>query len=128
MPNFICTKCYQELERYYKFRKRCEESYLKLKAHYNATRYQERISEVQAENTIFDEESKASGELQEFKIQEVEPQTDEMERLVIVDVYNIEERSEYDKPIMTVSSIAQSGVNIEEKEEETTEVSVSPDS
>lgn len=83
---------------------------------------------MQAENTIFDEESKASGELQEFKIQEVEPQTDEMERLVIVDVYNIEERSEYDKPIMTVSSIAQSGVNIEEKEEETTEVSVSPDS
>lgn len=83
---------------------------------------------MQAENTIFDEESKASGELQEFKIQEVEPQTDEMERLVIVDVYNIEEPSEYDKPIMTVSSIAQSGVNIEEKEEETTEVSVSPDS
>lgn len=33
LPNAICTGCYKELEQYYTFRKKCEVTYQKLKAH-----------------------------------------------------------------------------------------------
>ncbi|KAL0882074.1 hypothetical protein ABMA27_000649 [Loxostege sticticalis] len=33
LPNAICKGCYKELERYYTFRKKCEGTYQKLKAH-----------------------------------------------------------------------------------------------
>lgn len=94
---------------------------MKLKSHYNATRYRDRIAEVQAENKEYSDKQ-AMCKLQERKIQEAaEPQTDEMERLVIVDVYNIEENGKYDKP-MDISSVPEPIVKTEDKEDETTEV------
>ncbi|KAJ8727305.1 hypothetical protein PYW07_001424 [Mythimna separata] len=33
LPNVICTKCYNELNKYYAFRKKCEMTYQKLKSH-----------------------------------------------------------------------------------------------
>ncbi|KAJ8733560.1 hypothetical protein PYW08_001858 [Mythimna loreyi] len=33
LPNVICTKCYNELNKYYAFRKKCEVTYQKLKSH-----------------------------------------------------------------------------------------------
>ncbi|CAG9795359.1 unnamed protein product [Diatraea saccharalis] len=42
LPNAICLKCYDELEKYYTFRKKCEMTYQKLKSHVLAVREKER--------------------------------------------------------------------------------------
>lgn len=41
VPNSICLKCHEELENYYKFRKKCETSYQRLKSHIIAVRERE---------------------------------------------------------------------------------------
>ncbi|XP_053603904.1 zinc finger protein 853-like [Plodia interpunctella] len=41
LPNIICQNCYRALEKYYTFRKKCEVTYQKLKAHMLAVKEQE---------------------------------------------------------------------------------------
>lgn len=60
LPNVICLKCFNELNKYYAFRKRCEVTYQKLKSHVLAFKenlYKEKLLKEVENKKKLDEEN-----------------------------------------------------------------------